>query len=997
MFNDITQPPPPLPTTQSTEIRPGLSIVLPLSRRGHGPGLIVLVPDTEQPLAIIDGIPSQSVKWAEEGYTVAAIQRRALMTGAREVLTEATQALQSCEKCDPKDQVGLIAYDPELWNYVAPALEHVPRIVGAVVYSNESDHSTLVPADIPVLLHMAGKKPTSAKKQDLVKCFYYPNAKSHRFASPFQDQFDYWAESVSHTRTLQFLKPIMNGPFFDLETIWEEHTYYEFADRSVEHTMSTMVDQPYVNHIPTLTGGNGRDSLTNFYRHNFIFNNSDDTDLELVSRTLGIDRVVDEFIFKFTHDKELDWLLPGVPPTNKHVEVPFTAVVNIRGDRLYHEHISWDQGSVLRQVGLMPEYLPYPYNLPDGSKPAPGKQFEYRVPVAGIDSAEKMRDRNSIASNQMFKFSLREVPEKADTTFQDIYPIIQIFVKLQFENTAAIAIYRQAIVPAQRNCGANPMRFRYGTRSTPHGLKFAPRASKGKVPHFRSGAAHLLDNNRPKSNKDSKSKAAMAKKVSTQEISHHASEEDAWIVVNGKVYDVTEFAPNHPGGADIIYQFAGRDASKPYNSTHSLSLIKELDDHVIGELDTSTITEEWSREETVEQKSFYSTDGAYRKPALEDIINLDDFEHVAMNTLSPKSWAYNSGAANDNFTRDANRSFFRDIWFRPAIMRNVSSVNLKSTLFNCDLDIPVYISPVGAAKTVHEEGELELARGAAKSGIPYCLSTMSSYSLSEILDVTSKPVFYQLYINKDRPKTEALIRLAQESGKVKAFFVTADLPVMSKREADERIKPEGNTVLVNVTQGSKNAGKKSSGLAKSNSSLIDSTLSWKDLKWLRSITNIPILVKGVQRAEDALLAAQAGFDGIVISNHGGRAADTAPPAILILLEIHRYCPEIFGKIKVLVDGGFRRGSDVVKAICLGASAVGLGRPFQYALGYGQEGVAHAVELLKEEIQTSTQLVGMTDLMRDASPTYLNTAGVEHLLPPNYASSQKGFLRRLIKL
>jgi carboxymethylenebutenolidase len=146
----------------------------------------------------------------------------------------------------------LKAYDPELWNYVAPTLTSVPTVVGAVVYSHESESSTLEPADIPILRHLAGKKPEAAKQQDLVKDFYYPNAKSHRFASPFQDQFDYWAESLSHTRILQFFKPIMNGPYFDLETIWDEHTYYEFADRSVEHTMSTMVDQPYVNHVPTV-------------------------------------------------------------------------------------------------------------------------------------------------------------------------------------------------------------------------------------------------------------------------------------------------------------------------------------------------------------------------------------------------------------------------------------------------------------------------------------------------------------------------------------------------------------------------------------------------------------------------------------------------------------------------------------------------------------------------------------------------------------------------
>lgn len=274
-------------------------------------------------------------------------------------------------------------------------------------------------------------------------------------------------------------------------------------------------------------------------------------------------------------------------------------------------------------------------------------------------------------------------------------------------------------------------------------------------------------------------------------------------------------------------------------------------------------------------------------------------------------------------------------------MRNVSTVNTKSTLFGCDLDIPVYISPVGAAKTICQEGELPLARGAAASGIVQCIATPASYALSEILSETGRQAWYQVYINKDRAKTEALVRQAETSGKVKALFVTADLPVMSKREDDERIKPEGSqTALVKISQGS---GRKSAGLAKATSSFIDPTFSWDDLKWLRGITTLPILLKGVQRAEDARLAMRVGFDGIVVSNHGGRAADTAPPAILILLEIHRYCPEVFDRMKVFVDGGFRRGSDVVKAVCLGASAVGLGRPFAYALSYGQEGVEHAVE------------------------------------------------------
>ncbi|RJE25982.1 hypothetical protein PHISCL_01667 [Aspergillus sclerotialis] len=410
MFNDTTKPAPPLPTINRTDIEGGVTRLQPLSRRGYGPGLIILIPDTEKSMSIIDGVPSQLIKWAEEGYTVIEIQQRALRQGVQSALNKAIDALMSCEKCGPKGKIGLVVYSPELWNQVAPTLPGITGLVGAVLYADSISRSDLKPVSLPVLRHLAGPKPSAVERPITGTEFYYPKLKSYLFASPFQEQFNYWSESISHTRNLSFLKPLMGGPYFDLETIWDEHTYYEFADRSVEHTMSTMVDQPYVNHVPTMTGGIGREKLTNFYRHNFIFNNSENTDLELISRTLGIDRVVDEFIFKFTHDKQLDWLLPGIPPTNKKVEVPFTAVVNIRGDRLYHEHIAWDQGSVLAQLGLMPEYLPYPYPIPENTS-SQGKRFEYRVPVAGIETADKMRDRNSVQSNEMFKFRIREVTE----------------------------------------------------------------------------------------------------------------------------------------------------------------------------------------------------------------------------------------------------------------------------------------------------------------------------------------------------------------------------------------------------------------------------------------------------------------------------------------------------------------------------------------------------------------------------------------------------------
>ncbi|KAK1522246.1 carboxymethylenebutenolidase [Colletotrichum costaricense] len=375
MYADISKPPAPLPKAEPQCISEGVTLLPPLSRRGYGKGLIILQHDSTQHLDIVEGVPSALIKWAEEGFVVVEIQAKALTNPslATDVLQTALKALKDCSKLEKDSRFGVVAFDPTLWNKIAGVACIFPDIVGAVTEG--------------------------------IATYRYAKAKSFRLATPFHEDFDYWSESLSHTRNLTFLKSLIGGPYFDLEAIWDEHTYYEFADRSVEHTMSTMVDQPYVNHVPTLTGGIGRGPLTQFYRNNFIFNNSQDTELELISRTLGIDRVVDEFIYKFTHDTVVDWLVPGIPPTYKKVEIPFTAVVNIRGDRLYHEHISWDQGTVLAQLGLMPQYLPFPYPIKGQDD---GATFEYRVPVLGIDTAEKMRDRNSVVSNDMFNFKVRK-------------------------------------------------------------------------------------------------------------------------------------------------------------------------------------------------------------------------------------------------------------------------------------------------------------------------------------------------------------------------------------------------------------------------------------------------------------------------------------------------------------------------------------------------------------------------------------------------------------
>jgi L-lactate dehydrogenase (cytochrome) len=373
---------------------------------------------------------------------------------------------------------------------------------------------------------------------------------------------------------------------------------------------------------------------------------------------------------------------------------------------------------------------------------------------------------------------------------------------------------------------------------------------------------------------------------------------------------------------------------------HSPSLIKKsLDKRKhIGVLDASEVPKEWQNH----AGSATGTAPPEKKPNLEDIINLDDFEKSARQTLSKKAWAFISGGTNDSLTRNANNAMLQRIWLRPTIMRDVSTVTAQTTLFGCKLSMPCFISPTGGAKMGGSEGELTLAKAAAAQGIVHCFATPSSYPHSEILDVTPERAFFQLYVNKDRAASEAAIRAADATGKIKAIFVTVDVPVVPKRDDDERVKAESQQETLNNGAGA-SRDKKGAGLARQSSNFIDSSFNWEDIKWIRGITDKPIVVKGIQRASDAKIAQRLGCDGIVLSNHGGRAADTAPPGILTLLELHKHCPEVFDEMTVLVDGGFRRGGDVVKAICLGASAVGFGRSFLYSLQFGQEGVEHAME------------------------------------------------------
>ncbi|KAK4502678.1 hypothetical protein PRZ48_006104 [Zasmidium cellare] len=410
-------PPKSVPPMKPEQVADGVTLVRPLSRKGVGPGMIILSPNDEatSPIEIEDGIPSLRMKWAEEGYCVVEIRAQA----SSSALKAAVAALGDCHECEPKEKIGLICYDTGLWSKAASAMETLKdRIVVASLYADASQYSQLSSqASVPTIYHLTGASETKRTQTAGSKIYEYGSSRHCTFPVPFHKDFHYATEAVSHSRNLAFFKPIMGGPYFDLELLWEEHTYYEFGSREVENTMATMVQEPYVNHIPTITGGIGREKLTNFYRDHFIFSNPQDAELELISRTVGIDRVVDEFIYKFTHDITIDWLLPGVPPTFKYLEIPMMAVVNIRGDRLYHEHITWDQGTALRQIGALPEKLtltvgPHAGKTNghvNGNGAAGNVTYEIVVPATGTDTAAKMREKNSVGSNGMFEYKAREV------------------------------------------------------------------------------------------------------------------------------------------------------------------------------------------------------------------------------------------------------------------------------------------------------------------------------------------------------------------------------------------------------------------------------------------------------------------------------------------------------------------------------------------------------------------------------------------------------------
>ncbi|KAK8199845.1 FMN-dependent dehydrogenase-domain-containing protein [Phyllosticta capitalensis] len=464
-------------------------------------------------------------------------------------------------------------------------------------------------------------------------------------------------------------------------------------------------------------------------------------------------------------------------------------------------------------------------------------------------------------------------------------------------------------------------------------------------------------------------------KLSGADVAKHDNAESCWVIVHGRAYDVTEFLPEHPGGSKIILKYAGKDATEEFDPIHppdTLEKYLEKDKH-LGEVDMNTVEQEEKAEDPEEQAR---QERIKAMPILEQCYNLMDFEAVARKIMKKTAWAYYSSGADDEITLRENHSAFHKIWFRPRVLVDVEKVDFSSTMLGTPVSIPFYVTATALGKLGNPEGEVVLTRGAHKHNVIQMIPTLASCSFDEIVDAAAdgQVQWLQLYVNKNREITKRIVEHAEKRG-CKGLFITVDAPQLGRREKDMRSKFDD--VGSNVQSSSNDNVDRSQGAARAISSFIDPSLSWKDIAWFQSITKMPIILKGVQCVEDVLRAVEYGVQGVVLSNHGGRQLDFARSGVEVLAEVMPILRERGWekKIEVYIDGGIRRATDIIKALCLGAKGVGIGRPFLYAMSaYGLAGVDRAMQLLKDEMEMNMRLIGASSVDQ-LNPSLLDTRGL----------------------
>ena len=338
------------------------------------------------------------------------------------------------------------------------------------------------------------------------------------------------------------------------------------------------------------------------------------------------------------------------------------------------------------------------------------------------------------------------------------------------------------------------------------------------------------------------------------------------------------------------------------------------------------------------------------------IASVMDFEPRARERISHIAYEFISGGAGDELSLKWNREAYDRIRLRTRVLVDVSKLDTRVRLFGQELAHPILLAPTAYHKLVHPEGEVETARGAGAATTTMVVSSFATTAVEDIARAATQPLWFQLYVQPDRGFTKTLVQRAEDAG-CKAICVTVDTPLAGVRNREERAAfrlPPGMDIphLKGLpTAGARNAPREGEIF----NAILDPTLTWKDIEWLKSFAKVPLLLKGVLDPDDADQAARLGVSGIIVSNHGARNLDTVPATIDALPAV---VEQIAGRVPVLVDGGIRRGTDVLKALAMGASAVLIGRPYLFALGVaGAAGVSRSVTILRRELQIAMALTG----------------------------------------
>lgn len=338
------------------------------------------------------------------------------------------------------------------------------------------------------------------------------------------------------------------------------------------------------------------------------------------------------------------------------------------------------------------------------------------------------------------------------------------------------------------------------------------------------------------------------------------------------------------------------------------------------------------------------------------VADVMQFESLARKRLSQMAYDYIRSGGADEITMRENRLAFERLALSPRVLVDVSEINTRISLFGAELESPILLAPIAYQRLFHPEGELATARAANATGAVFVISSFTTTGIDEIAQQTRQPIWFQLYVQRDRAFTRKMVERAVAQG-CKAVCLTVDTPVLGCRYGQIKFAPPpgidcphlhglGETLKVATRQA------RGSGIY---DLLSNPTFNWRDLEWLRSFTGVPVLLKGIMTAEDAIRAVDAGIDGIIVSNHGGRNLDMLPATIEAL---PRVVDAVRGRIPVLMDSGIRRGTDVLMALALGARAVLIGRPYAYGLAAGgAEGVERVIRIVRQEFERAMALTG----------------------------------------